>query len=98
MALQLRLCYYVVMGKNVSVMFYEHDLPDWSELRCMKCGTDPETNRISRLLCRVNKEVKVISFDDGPSPRELQEIAAGMAVVEHKCRGCDTVYKLYFQK
>lgn len=75
--------------KRISILFYEDDLPKLTDVRCVGCG---------RLLCRINADVKALVFDDGFDPETHHEMVSGMKVMEHKCRGCDCVYKFVFQK
>lgn len=75
--------------KPITILFYEDDLPELVDVRCINC---------SRLLCRINADVKSIVFDDGYDPETQHELVSGMKVMEHKCRGCDCVYKFMFQK
>ena len=75
--------------KPISIMLYEDDLPELREIRCVHC---------SRMLCKINADVKSIVFGDGFDPEQHHELVSGMKVMEHKCRGCDCVYKFLFQK
>jgi hypothetical protein len=75
--------------KPISIMLYEDDLPELREIRCVHC---------SRMLCKINADVKSIVFGDGFDPEQHHEMVSGMKVMEHKCRGCDCVYKFLFQK
>ena len=86
-----RLCYNVTMNnkKPITILLYEDNLPSLRELRCVNCA---------RLLCKVNSDIKSIIFEDGYKPEEHHEMVAGMNMIEHKCRGCDCVYKILFQK
>jgi hypothetical protein len=85
------LCYNVYMKQNkpITILLYEDDLPKLCEIRCVNC---------SRMLCKVNANVKSISFGDGYDPESQRELVSGMNVVEQKCRGCDCIYKFLFQK
>lgn len=76
-------------AKPISIMLYESDLPRLREIRCVYC---------SRMLCKINADVKSIVFGDGFDPAQHHELVSGMKVMEHKCRGCDCVYKFLFQK
>ena len=77
------------MGKKISIVFYETNLPELKEVMCVNC---------SRLLCKINSDVKSIVFDDGFDPKQHHELVSGMKVLEHKCRGCDCIYKFLFEK
>lgn len=75
--------------KPISIMLYESDLPQLREIRCVYC---------SRMLCKINADVKSVVFGDGFDPEQHSELVSGMKVMEHKCRGCECVYKFLFQK
>lgn len=75
--------------KPITILLYEDNLPRLRELRCVNC---------SRMLCKVNSDVKSIVFGEGYTPESHREMVAGMNVIEQKCRGCDCVYKILFQK
>lgn len=75
--------------KPITILLYEDNLPKLREIYCVNC---------KRMLCKVNSDIKSIIFGEGYSPDEHREIVAGMNVVEHKCRGCDCIYKILFQK
>ena len=86
------LVYYYLMKKEtkpISILLYENDLPILQEIRCVYCG---------RMLCKMNADVKSLVFGEGFDPEQHHELVAGMKVMEHKCRGCDCVYKFMFQK
>ena len=85
------LCYNALMNnkKPITILLYENNLPTLREIRCINCA---------RLLCKVNSDVKSIIFEDGYDPHEHRELVADMNMIEHKCRGCDCVYKILFQK
>lgn len=85
------LCYNALMNnkKPITILLYENNLPALREIRCVNCA---------RLLCKVNSDVKSIIFEDGYDPHEHRELVADMNMIEHKCRGCDCVYKILFQK
>lgn len=86
------MCYNKTMSKKhneISLVLYEDDLPDLQEVRCVRCA---------RLLFKVNADVKSIVFGEGFDPRQHHEMVAGMRMIEHKCRGCDCVYKVLFEK
>lgn len=86
------MCYNKRMKKEtkpISILIYENDLPTLQEVRCVYCG---------RMLCKINADVKSIVFGEGFNPEEHHELVAGMKVMEHKCRGCDCLYKFLFQK
>ena len=88
-----RLSFWYNMGmkklKPISMMLYESDLPELQEIRCVYCG---------RMLCKMNADVKSLVFGDGYDPEQHHELVSGMKVMEHKCRGCECVYKFLFQK
>lgn len=76
-------------NKPITILLYENDLPGLREIHCVNCR---------RLLCKVNSDIKSIVLGDGYDPEEHREIVSGMNVVEQKCRGCECIYKLLFQK
>ena len=88
---RLSFCYNVSMRKlkPISIMLYESDLPELQEIRCVYCG---------RMLCKMNADVKSLVFGEGYDPEQHHELVSGMKVMEHKCRGCECVYKFLFQK
>lgn len=88
---RLSFCYNVGMKKlkPISMMLYESDLPELQEIRCVYCG---------RMLCKMNADVKSLVFGEGYDPEQHHELVSGMKVMEHKCRGCECVYKFLFQK
>lgn len=75
--------------KPITITFYKDDLPKLREVRCIKC---------SRILCKVNAEIKDIVFTDGFTPEEHYKFADNVRVIEHKCRGCECIYKFLLQK
>ena len=76
-------------AKPISIMLYESDLPFMREIRCIYC---------SRMLCKMNADVKSLVFGEGFDAEDYFELVSGMKVMEHKCRGCECVYKFCFQK
>ena len=80
---------YMKQNKPITILLYEDDLPKLNEIYCVNC---------KRMLCKVNAHVKSIAFGDGYDPETQREMVSGMNVVEHKCRGCDCIYKFLFQK
>lgn len=46
----------------------------------------------------MNADVKSLVFGEGFDAEDYFELVSGMKVMEHKCRGCECVYKFCFQK
>lgn len=68
-----------------SIILSRELLPELVDYRCMRCGS---------LFFKANKELLVVWMGSTYPPRE---IPIGMGFIEHKCRGCSHIYKIYFQ-
>lgn len=70
----------------VTVILSEVNDPEWSDLRCLKCG---------RKLCNVNALVETVLIDNHDGKDIIKELDKPM--IEIKCRGCNSIYNILIQ-
>ena len=70
---------------KVNFILTQYNLPEAVPYFCMRCK-----NR----LFHINREILVLWMGTGYPEREIPK---NMGFIEHKCKGCEMVYSLYFQ-
>lgn len=67
------------------IILTKQNLPQAIPYFCMRCR---------RMMFKVNRDILVMYMGEGYPEKEIPK---GMGLLEHKCRGCQYVYTLYWQ-
>lgn len=73
------------MSLVTTIYLHQQNLGIAKPLRCINCG---------RLFMSVNRNILAITNTNGIP---LIEIPLGVGYAEHKCRGCEMVYRILWQ-
>ena len=70
----------------VTIILNKTKSKDFYDLRCIKCG---------RKMCNVNREAEAVIIDGIDGSDVIN--AVDNALVEIKCRGCNSIYNILIQ-